>query len=298
MKTLGIICGMLFLPVMLYAQDYVQANQPHAEAGKVSEFSSMDIELQDVMYKKRVIRRVDLREKINRPFFTQDKRITEVILDAFLSGKIKGYRNDSLWKGTEIDKEYVEDKLQATPSLRDPEEIKNLKQQIQKAKDAGDQMDVDYYTQELQDYKANNPEGQDYLPREICMLDIHEDVLFDKKRSRLYYDIIAITIVIPAEYNTQKGVDVEVGTFAYKDLKDVFREDERAVWFNRQNDVEHKNFVEAIQLRLFDGYLTYVSNPEKQMIIDKYGGDPKQGRLGSTKEEMKLMEKEHNLWSY
>ena len=40
--------------------------------------------------------------------------------------------------------------------------------------------------------------GDLYYAKELSVLEIREDAIFDKQRSRLYFDIQSITIIIPA----------------------------------------------------------------------------------------------------
>ena len=57
-------------------------------------------------------------------------------------------------------------------------------------------------------------------------------------------------------------------------------------------------------MRLFHGELYKVENPEDMTIQDIYGfnakGEPSQkaGLIGAETLRMKMLEREHNLWSY
>ncbi len=50
----------------------------------------------DILYKKRVWRRMDLKEKQNRPFFAYNNEISKIIIEAVKQGVLHPYVNDSL----------------------------------------------------------------------------------------------------------------------------------------------------------------------------------------------------------
>ncbi|HEY8513368.1 MAG TPA: gliding motility protein GldN [Cyclobacteriaceae bacterium] len=260
-------------------------------------------------YKIRVWRTIDLREKQNKGFFSNNGEISRLIVDAVKSGEITDiYASDSLT--TKISKEEFLSRLQAqggiTYDLWDPTR--------------------DWYTDEictyngknyraLRDSRGENPETSiddawavtsegraiDYLPRQMYQLRLMEDVIFDKRRSRLYYDVQAIQLIVPGA-ETATNVDEYLGWFKYKDLERVFRNHpQKAVWFNRQNTAQNKNFADAILLRLFRGSIWKIENPDDFTIYDVYvgSGRPYKEAVWATEwAEMQLMEKEHNLWEF
>ena len=136
---------------------------------------------------------------------------------------------------------------------------------------------------------------QYYDASELNLINIQEDMIFDKVRSRLYYDIISIEIVIPAEA-VATGIEKSVGVFAYKDLERYFRSmPTRAIWYNRQNTAEHRNMADAFLLRLFSARIYKVSNPRNDQIADIYL-DPKAALMKSQQIDYQLVE--YNLWEY
>src|SRR4051812_34743106 len=50
----------------------------------------------DVMYKKELVRAIDLREPQNKPLFSRNREITSVLISAVMAGKLTPYTNDSL----------------------------------------------------------------------------------------------------------------------------------------------------------------------------------------------------------
>ncbi len=137
-----------------------------------------------------------------------------------------------------------------------------------------------------------------FLPSQLYKLELKEVMFFDKQRSRIYYDIISISLIIPSELNP-KGIEISAASFKYKDLvENVFMKNTNAVWVNPQNDREHKNLASAFDLRLFSSRIIKVSNPKDKYLEEIYSETQKQGLLASTWAEMELMEFEHNLWEF
>lgn len=259
-------------------------------------------------YKRRVWRTIDLREKQNKGFFANNGEITRLIINAVRSGEIPDvYASDSLT--TKISKEDFLGRLVQTQGA---------------TYDAWDPT-RSWFTDEISSYNGKNyrvlvdntgknpetspdewaatSEGRaaDYLPRDMNILRLVEDIIFDKRRSRLYYDIQAIQIIVPGE-RTSTQVDEELGWFKYKDLERMFRNHpQKAVWFNRQNTAQNKNFADALLLRLFHGTIRKIENPDDETIFDTYtanGRTYKEAVWATEWAELELMEKEHNLWEF
>jgi gliding motility associated protien GldN len=136
-----------------------------------------------------------------------------------------------------------------------------------------------------------------YFPEQLTLLEVKEDWIVDRKRSRQYYDIQTITIFIPSDVNPT-GLETPLATFKYKDLDKLFRSDpKKFIWFNEYNTAQHKNLADAFDLRLFYGRITKYSNPMNEDLIKMYGGE-KEALWKSIQIENELMELEHGLWEY
>jgi gliding motility associated protien GldN len=257
-------------------------------------------------YKIRVWRNVDLLERQNKGFFARNGELSKLIMESVQSGELVDiYANDSLT--TKIGKADFLGRMQ---------------------QDAGQQFPAwapatDFYTDDivsyngknyraLRDSRGKNPdtsvddwsatsEGKAsyFFANQINKLQIVEDVIFDRRRSRLYYDIQGVSIAVPGS-ETKDGFDLVLGWFKYKDLEKVFRaHPKKAVWFNRQNTAQNKNFADAFLLRLFKGVIHKIENPEDESIVEQYNGRPHQEAVWAMEAaEMMLMEKEHNLWEF
>jgi gliding motility associated protien GldN len=259
-------------------------------------------------FKLRVWRTIDLSEKQNKGFFSNNGELSKLILDAVKSGELTDvYSHDSLT--TKLGKDAFLGRLVMSQSATyipwDPTSTfltddivthngKNYRALVENTGKAPDSSPDEWG--ETQEGKA-----ADFLPRDINIIRLVEDVIFDRRRSRLYYDMQAIQLIIPG-LKVSTGVDIELGWFKYKDLEKIFRaHPQKAVWFNRQNTAQNKNFADAFLLRLFKGTIRKIENPDDATIFDTYSdnGRPRIEAVWATEwAEIMLMEKEHNLWEF
>ena len=153
----------------------------------------------------------------------------------------------------------------------------------------------------LNSAEASASESDTYLfaPRDVSILEIMEDVIFDKERGRQYYDVQSVTMILPPENFPNTGLLKEVASFQYKDLVRIFQENpEIAVWVNPQNSAMHLNLEHAFDLRLFSAHVVKYSNPDDERIVDMADGNKRQALLESLEYEYGLLEREHELWEY
>lgn len=259
-------------------------------------------------YKVRVWRSMDLMEKQNKGYFSKNGELSKLIIEAVMSGELVDiYASDSL-----------------TTKVGKDEFLKRLQQEEATAYPAWAPA-TDFYTDDivtyngrnyrsLRDSRGANPEtstddwaatsegkSTNYLPSDISNVQIVEDMIFDRRRSRLYYDIQAFELSVPGS-KTRTAFNQSLGWFKYKDLERVFRaHPQKAVWFNRQNTAQNKNFADAFLLRLFHGTINKLENPEDETIFDQYtanGRSHREAVMATEWAEIMLMEKEHNLWEF
>jgi len=261
-------------------------------------------------YKTRVWRDVYLEEKQNKGFFAMKTELSRFIIDLIKSGEVEAYKNEE---------------FKDTPELKYPgEELKSLLLREEAATYEEWNPSTPYEQGNIVSYNGkkysaaypstgDNPEtstlgnwevtaeggAREYDPREVTRFQILEDVIFDKRRGRLYYDIQGIQLII---VDNETGAVKSLGWYKYKDLEKMFRKyPERAIWVNRQNYAQNKNFADAFLLRVFHGYLTKFENPDDQAIIEMIlasGGNRFEGVYEMYRQEGLMMEKEHNLWEY
>jgi gliding motility associated protien GldN len=229
----------------------------------------------DIMFRKTVVREINLLEKQNKPFFSDQKQITDLIIKGVNSGELTPYQ----YFITNVDEKFTE-----------PEKF-----------------DMNEYYEYMadEDERNANPSAPakdiQVFGKQITMLEIREDMIFDKRRSRMYFDIISITIVGKG-MKAGGTLDLTV-KFSYKQLhkyfKDVYERTNQAegAWYNPQNDRRHMCYSDALDLRLFSSRIVKVSNPDNQMIREQI--DDIKAQLYKAQEiEHELMEFEHNLWEF
>jgi len=264
-----------------------------------------------IMYKKEMVRMIDLREKQNQPFFAQGREVSQVIIDAVKDGLIQAWKTDELSEGEKMTREEFLQKLiiPITEETYSQEELDFL--------ESGDNEDNNSIEDSWQNdfFGGNNNDMFNDLSREetvtpqqtfyyqgkdLWQLEIKEERIFDKQRSIMIDDIQAITLIIPSDHpDNIRGIEEAIASFSYKELVEkVFRNNPKAIWYNPYNDKEHKSLADAFELRLFSSYITKVSNPRNETLTDIHGGSPARGLKASLDLEYEMLEFEHNLWSY
>lgn len=259
----------------------------------------------NVAYKTTLWRKIDLREKMNQPLFAKGSEITKHLIDAVKAGLLDAYTTDSLT--TKLTLEQFSERLQMK------EEGGGLSQEEKDAGFSDAPGGDDGWGGGGNAGAANTAAGDstgngfggpsnitsgatEYFPSQLTTLELKEDWIFDKQRSRQYFDIQSLGIIIPAAQTTL-GFDRPVAYFKYKDLERYFRSNPKCIWYNAANVAQHKNLADAFELRLFHGRITKKSNASDRDLDDIYKS-AREGMLQSERLEHELMEFEHNLWEY
>lgn len=257
-----------------------------------------------VHYKARLWRRMDLNEKVNQPFFSLNNEISKFIMEWVKAGVLVPYANDSLLV------KLTPDQFQANLKMEE-ETNQGALSDAEKAAGFGGAESATAKTGQDDGWGAGSAKPADkpkdafeakpsvtavsyYFPKELSILEIREDAIIDRKRSRLYFDIQSISLIIPAS-KTKAGFDKMVASFRYKDLYKLFRSNPNCIWYNSENEMQHKNMADAFDLRLFMARIIKKGNVEDKFLTDLYGGE-KEGLMMSQILEYKLLELEHDLW--
>ncbi|MFN3403966.1 MAG: gliding motility protein GldN [Cytophagaceae bacterium] len=237
----------------------------------------------DIMFKKTVIRALDLREKPNNGLFAKNNEITKWLVEGAVAGKIKMYRNDSLTHLQEISELKTKLIIPATGPVIDPNNPADT---------------LDAYINFGADWRDNLVISQEYLPSDLYQMEIKENVIFDKSRSQLKYQVLALTIFIPADHPANiKGIQLPVASFSWEEVQKYFSIHPNMNYYNSYNEAAVMNLAEAIDLRRFSSYIIKVGNARDAYLTDIYN-DPYKGIMASQWKQTELMEYEHNLWEF
>lgn len=243
--------------------------QERSLVAKNQELSVRPVEESNVMYRTTLWRRVDLREKQNQPLFAKGKEITRHLIEGVKAGILIPYANDSL--KSKLTLEQFNDRLfkKFEGGGLSKEEIEAGFGGTTPAKKATTSSEDDGWggggsatstaggtDSGWGDEGGSDPSllagGYEMFPEELTVLEVREDWMFDKQRSRQYFDVQVLTIMIPAEAS-QDGLEKPLASFKYKDLELFFRSNPNAIWYNTQNTSKHLNLADAIDLRLWSG---------------------------------------------
>ncbi len=248
-------------------------------------------------------RRIDLKEKANLPFFSKGSEITKHIIDGVRAGVLEPFSNDSLT--TKITLEEFNKRMH-----RDFEGGGLSQEEIDAGFGAteddgwGDGGTTDTTAKNAsssQDGWGNSQvtdlaSGYELLANELYIVELKEEWIFDSQRSRAYFDVLVVTIKIPAELSPE-GIEKDLASFKYKELESYFRLNPNCLWFNEENTAKHMNYADAIELRLFNGRIVRTSDPRNR-YLDQIYKNPREALLKSQEWEYKIMEEESNLWEY
>lgn len=280
MKKTLLSALILFLVGFISVESFAQE-----EKALHNDMSVYPIPYANQMFKRTIWRRMDLKEKQNRPFFSTSNEITRIIIDAVKDGLIYPYEDDSLNK--RMSKEQFLENLKLPTDEED-----DFGADAGFGDDSGGWGDSGWGDEE-----ESVPSEQYYDATQLNIMRIKEDMIFDHVRSRLYWDIQSFELIIPAT-EVATGIEKTVGVFSYKDLEKLFRTmPDRAIWYNRQNTAHHRNMADAFLLRLFNARVVKVSNPRDDWIQD-ISPDQRAALIKSQQEEQRLIEYEHNLWEF
>lgn len=259
----------------------------------------------NVMYKLTLWRRLDLNEKANQPLFARGTEITKHLIDGVKAGVLEPYDNDSVT--TKITLEEFTKRLTKKfegGGLSKEEIEAGFGTEGAASEDDGwggggaatETTSQNSGEKPAATTAASNGEGYELFAKDLYIIEVKEDWIFDKQRSRQYFDIQTVTIKIPAELSND-GLEKELASFKYKELESYFRLNPNCIWYNAANTAQHKNLADAFELRLFSGRIIKKSNSLNK-YLDQIFKSPKEGLKESQKLEYELLEWENNLWEY
>lgn len=232
----------------------------------------------DVMWKKRVWREIDTRQKQNMAFIFPGDEYTgggffiEIILDAVKKGKIKAYSNMDDRFANALSKDQILELLIGKP-------------------------DTVYVDDPVTGETTMVITSREFDPSKVTKYRLKEDWMFDRNLGRMVVRIIGVAPIIDI-YNdngTFRGSQAVFWLY-YPEMRPMLAQYEV---FNPENDVARMTWDDYFEGRFFDSRIIKTSNPFDMSYKDRsqYMSDLNALYEGQQAAQ-KLFNKEHDMWVY
>ena len=233
----------------------------------------------DVMYFKRIWQEMDLKQKINHPYYypvdpIEDRsNLFDVIRDGLLiEGSLVAYSTGA-----------IGDEDEFTIPLS-PDSIRSILNPIERIDD------WDEFGEKIGFKEIVTPIESDKITR----YRLKEDWIWDRQRSERYVRIIGIAPMIEDYDNDGESIGfAPLFWLYYPECRYVFA---NADVFNLFNDAQRRTYEDLFQKRYFSSYIVKEANVYDRNIIEFARGMDALAESERIKEE--LFNLEHDLWHY
>jgi len=228
----------------------------------------------DIMWSKRLWREIDMRQKMNQPFYfpvephNNWRNFITVIMDALKEGSITAYDISN------TDEFLVPLNYQEIVSRQ----IDTIHRTLTRPYPPYDQYDTVIYTE--------------FDPNKVTRIRIKEDWFFDKKRSQMLVRILGICPVMVKSRNDEEYSEPLFWIY-YPEARPIFAQ---AEVFNRYNDAARRSYDEVFMKRIFNSYIY-----KEQNVYDRRISEYAQGLdalLEAERIKNELLDFEQSLWEY
>ena len=233
----------------------------------------------DVMYFKRIWQEMDLKQKINHPYYypvdpIEDRsNLFDVIRDGLLiEGSLVAYSTGA-----------IGDEDEFTIPLS-PDSIRSILNPIERIDD------WDEFGEKIGFKEIITPIESDKITR----YRLKEDWIWDRQRSERYVRIIGIAPMIEDYDNDGESIGfAPLFWLYYPECRYVFA---NADVFNLFNDAQRRTYEDLFQKRYFSSYIVKEANVYDRSIVEFARGMDALAESERIKEE--LFNLEHDLWHY
>jgi gliding motility associated protien GldN len=268
------------------AEEQEPSNNPYLD---YNQYSVHPIPQPHILFRKKIWREIYLKEPKNKPFFAKGQEITKFIVEGIKEGAIIPYSDETFTRPMT--------KEQFLEQISLPKEGGEVSAEEKALGLTTDDLWGDKgATRKETSIKEDGFAGEFFMAHELTILEIMEELIFNKVSATFIHDVQAVTLVIPAE-KFPTGLRRIVATLKYKDLVAYFgSKPKEAVWVNVKNNAANMPFAEAIELRLFDSRIVKVENPDNLTLEDTYNKLPNEHLYAAQEIEEQLMELDQFLW--
>ncbi len=230
----------------------------------------------DILWKKRVWREIDTREKQNMAFrYPGDDQtgggyFIEILLDAVKKGKIKAYSTFDDRFTTALTKEQIIERLVGKPDTIHSIDPVTEKETIQ-------------------------IQNRDFNPDIVTLYRLKEDWMFDRNLGRMVVRIIGIAPMVDKknEDGTTRASTPLLWIY-YPESRPVFAQYEV---FNPENDVQRMTWDDYLEGRYWSGRIIQVSNGTNESF-GQAGMSKMEALYESQRMTEQVFDKEHDMWVY
>ncbi|WP_276132291.1 gliding motility protein GldN [Polluticoccus soli] len=230
----------------------------------------------DIMWKKRVWREIDTRERQNQAFrypgddYTGGGFFIEIILDAVKKGKIKAYSN-------------MDDRFTNALTLAQIEELLIGKP------------DTTMVIDPISGEEVMKISRREFNPDVVTKYRIKEDWIFDRNIGRMQARIIGVAPILDI-YNEDGSFRASQAVFwlYYPEMREMLAQYEV---FNPDNDVARMTWDDYFEGRFFSSKVIKTSNPFDLSYRER-GMSNMEALYESQKAAEMLFNKEHDMWVY